>query len=338
MAGGRGGTGPVLTRAGGVQPLLAFLEDIGASVPRLLRAANVPPELFDEPYALVPLTLVRRFVETCATSQGIENLGAIVAQRSSALDLAVLGPALRRAVTVHDYLQIGCRAIREMTSGERIWLTLERDSIRFHHTAPGRPCPASCQEDIYLILLTIRMLREFVGSDWSPREVTLVAPEARLVGDLAVFGDAELRLGEQHSSFTMPFEMLHQPIRSCQAGGGPAAQRKRESPASMPHTFLDRIEALVGSMLTVGGLDIRTVAEAADLSPRTLQRLLQQYGSSYSDVVRRLRIRLAKDRLANTDIPVSEIAAELGYTDATNFCRAFRRGAGISPRLYRRSH
>ena len=39
--------------------------------------------------------------------------------------------------------------------------------------------------------------------------------------------------------------------------------------------------------------------------------------------------------LEDTDAKITDIAFELGYGDPTNFTHAFRRWAGVSPRIYR---
>jgi AraC-like DNA-binding protein len=49
-----------------------------------------------------------------------------------------------------------------------------------------------------------------------------------------------------------------------------------------------------------------------------------------------VRLRQAADWLENTDKQVEEIAFDLGYTDASNFARAFRRQSGVSPQAFRR--
>jgi transcriptional regulator GlxA family with amidase domain len=46
-------------------------------------------------------------------------------------------------------------------------------------------------------------------------------------------------------------------------------------------------------------------------------------------------MQLARDWLGTTDMPVTEIAAALGYMDASNFARAFRTHTGLSPAAYR---
>jgi len=58
-------------------------------------------------------------------------------------------------------------------------------------------------------------------------------------------------------------------------------------------------------------------------------------GLSYSQLLHRARMRLAASWLAETTVPVTEIAASLGYSDPANFTRSFRRKAGVSPKQYR---
>jgi AraC-like DNA-binding protein len=40
--------------------------------------------------------------------------------------------------------------------------------------------------------------------------------------------------------------------------------------------------------------------------------------------------------MASSDVSIDELALRLGYSDAANFTRAFRRWTGVSPRAHRR--
>jgi AraC-like DNA-binding protein len=336
-AGARSTPSLALTRAGGLQPLTQFLTELGAPVHRMLRTAQLSPDFLDEPEALIPLHLVYRFIEAAATSQGIDDLGVIVAKRTSAFDLSVLGPALRRTTTIYDYLQTGCRLIGSVTSGERFWLTLEQDKVRFHHLPPGHPCPGRCHQDVFTVAVTLRMLRTFVGDEWSPDEIDLSTTDRRMLGDGSIFGDADLHLGQAHSSFTMPFALLQQSLPSRAGPTWPKSNGPVVGPP-MPERFLESVETLVATLLGANDLHIDTVAEAAGLSRRTLQRRLREYQLSYSDIVHRVRMGLASDWLVRTSMPVSEIAVALGYTDPANFSRAFRHTTGIAPTEHRARH
>jgi len=319
----------------GLAPVVAFLEALGAPTARLLQQAGIPPALLEEGEALVPLHLVHGFAEMAARFTGIVNIGTVVGQQTCAYDLGAFGKLLSRAATVYDYLQIGSRLIGAVTSGERFWLTREGDLARFHHFQPGRAGLGRCQSDLYAIVVTINMLRSFLGQAWAPREVCLLATAPEVVGDGVVFGDAEVRLNQSHSSFTMPLSLLQRAIpnevRRRTASSGSMEDFARE----MPEHFLDGVEALIASLLVADGLDIDVVAEAAGTSTRTLQRRLQSFGVSYSAIVERTRMRMASEWLAGSAMPVAEIASMLGYRDPAHFSRAFRRRCGASPLQYR---
>jgi AraC-like DNA-binding protein len=82
--------------------------------------------------------------------------------------------------------------------------------------------------------------------------------------------------------------------------------------------------------LSHGGPSLSDVARILRTSPRTLQRRLQQEGTTFGDVLESLRQELAHSYLQRRT-PVSEVAARLGYSDASAFCHAFRRWTGSNP-------
>jgi AraC-like DNA-binding protein len=81
---------------------------------------------------------------------------------------------------------------------------------------------------------------------------------------------------------------------------------------------------------------VEEVASELHMSARTLKRKLQQLGTSYQIILSDLRKALAVEYLTQTDMTVDDIAIQLGYSDASNFARAFRRWTGKSPSDYRR--
>jgi AraC-like DNA-binding protein len=66
-----------------------------------------------------------------------------------------------------------------------------------------------------------------------------------------------------------------------------------------------------------------------------MQRNLAEQGLSYSQLLTDVRIRQAVCLLDSTDMPISEIAYELGYAEASNFTRAFRQRNGVAPQSFR---
>jgi anti-anti-sigma factor len=84
------------------------------------------------------------------------------------------------------------------------------------------------------------------------------------------------------------------------------------------------------------GLD--DVAREIATSSRQLQRVFSELaGSAFRDELAEVRMQHGAELLLTTDLPVSEIAHRVGYKQAAQFAKAFRRHHGISPSGLRRA-
>ena len=61
------------------------------------------------------------------------------------------------------------------------------------------------------------------------------------------------------------------------------------------------------------------------------------FGVTMADQMRRIRAERAKEMLLNTRASIGEIAAELGYDNASKFSEAFRMYEDLSPSMYRKN-
>jgi AraC-like DNA-binding protein len=81
---------------------------------------------------------------------------------------------------------------------------------------------------------------------------------------------------------------------------------------------------------------LEEIAVQLHLSPRTLHRRLAEEGTNFRAIKEALRRDLALARMAKTELPVADVATELGYADTSAFYRAFVDWTGQSPAHYRR--
>jgi AraC-like DNA-binding protein len=80
------------------------------------------------------------------------------------------------------------------------------------------------------------------------------------------------------------------------------------------------------------------LARERHVSPRTLKRRLAEQGTSYQILLDELRRDRALKLLEIESHTIEQIADQLGYSDAANFNRAFRRWLGRSPSAWRDQH
>lgn len=109
---------------------------------------------------------------------------------------------------------------------------------------------------------------------------------------------------------------------------------QESSRIAVPEDFVGRVRALlVNDQQSYPDLD--TLARQLHVSARTLKRRLHDQGFHYKQLLDEARQRDATRLLKETALSVEQIAARLGYSDAANFSRAFRRVTGAPPSVVR---
>jgi AraC-like DNA-binding protein len=81
---------------------------------------------------------------------------------------------------------------------------------------------------------------------------------------------------------------------------------------------------------------VRALAQDLNMSTRTLLRKLRKEGTTYQMLLDDARKEVAEWYLVRTREPIDAIAGRLGYADASNFSRSFRRWFGMPPGKFRR--
>ena len=100
-------------------------------------------------------------------------------------------------------------------------------------------------------------------------------------------------------------------------------------------SFDERVRIAIQQKLTGRRPSIDDIADALHISSRTLQRRLQDAGSSFQRVLEEARHQLARHYLNNSFLELTEAAYLLGYNDANSFVRAFRTWEGVPPARWR---
>lgn len=101
--------------------------------------------------------------------------------------------------------------------------------------------------------------------------------------------------------------------------------------------FLARVRSSMATLLADGRLSVEEMARELAVSARTLQRRLEQAGTTFGEVCDDTRRAAALAHLRNPEVPIKEAAFRLGFSEPSTFYRAFRRWTGDTPANYRRA-
>jgi AraC-like DNA-binding protein len=96
--------------------------------------------------------------------------------------------------------------------------------------------------------------------------------------------------------------------------------------------FSDRVRACILEGIAGGSVSAPVVARQLGMSERSLRRRLEESGYTFRVLLEQTRMAAADRLLGDGDRTVSEIASDLGFSEASAFSRFYRRQQGMSPR------
>ena len=83
---------------------------------------------------------------------------------------------------------------------------------------------------------------------------------------------------------------------------------------------------------------LEEIARRLELHPVYLTRAFRRFtGESPGQCLNRIRVRAALERLANTEMSITEIALVTGFSDQSHLTRALKQHTGITPAAFRAS-
>ena len=103
------------------------------------------------------------------------------------------------------------------------------------------------------------------------------------------------------------------------------------------HNLITRVKKAIVGYLPSGEATVDKAALDLYMSTRTLQRSLQQEGSSFHGLLNEARMELAMDYVTDPKMDLTEIAFLLGFSEQSSFSRSFKRWTGKSPAQQRKA-
>lgn len=326
-----------LIRASILTGFVTFLEEIGAPVQYLLATTKLPTSVLQTPEALLPLKQVCEFYEQAAQVEECESLGLLAGQKIQIEDLGAFGRLLYHSPTLHNAIQTAIHMISAYNSGDRIWLREQGNQIWLCHKFVDQIEVGRQYADQYSIMLMIQLIQLASGYEWSPIEIYLETSKFQGLNQIAALSNTKVRFDQEFTAIGFPRSLLSLPLKNRNEYRDVQRYKDYETLLSSAPatTFPGSIRQIAASLLKEGYPDVQSIAERLEISVRSLQRQLNEADLTYSRLIEQVRFDRSVELLSDPTIKLADISAELGYTDAANFTRAFRRWTGVSPSDFR---
>jgi AraC-like DNA-binding protein len=212
----------------------------------------------------------------------------------------------------------------------------------FYRLKEAYPNPADYPGKLRLdigIASVLTMCRISSGQPVYAHRLDLYAPEDTPTGIYRPFVKGPVVLNDEHNALYFRAEDLDAPLRGAIPEVADAtcriAERYIESLDSS--RVAHQVRAELVQLLPGGAVDQEKIASKLYRSASTLQRQLSNEGTSYRDVLDETRRELAEAYLRDGQHTLAQTAFLVGFSDQSNFARAFKRWTGMSPGEFRKS-
>lgn len=319
---------------------LRQVEQRGGDVAAIIRRFDLRNDEAGELEAMLTLADFRAFSEACAEAARLPDLGFRCAlavprghygvlefiARSAPNVQAALHGLIRYSVLVSEYLRF------DLQRGPS-------DAILRVHVQ-HEPQLAGRHANEFTLVLFTRLIRELsTRPSFAPRKVWFGHPTPSDLPTLRTFFQTEdLSFDRGENGMQFQAEALDWPMCTADdALHAVLAQQAEKLRGEHPSDddFLGRAREAIRRMLGQGEVGIEQVAPLLHVSERTLQRRLEEQGTSFKALVDEVRKKTATLLLESPQIGLGEVAFQLGYSDLRSFTRAFKRWTGTTPGGYR---
>lgn len=318
-----------------------LLTHLGVNVFLVLEQARINPESLLAPEALLRLDQVERLIEVVQESTHRTDLAVEVGRSLKLTSHSIVGFGVITSPTLGEAIQLLARYFRLIMPAFQMEY---RNNGQHLHIAikPIWPMSQTCLIFHFeaMAFAAHLELKELLQQNLPAYDLFLSIPpppHAHLY-DLLSEARCHFLWGQLPGiSMRLPAEVTRRRLSMADRASFHMAEKRCKE--MVQHAVVNgNFADWVGMMLREACDGIPTQKELArtlNLCTRTLDRHLKKEGYSFRELYRQVRHQRAQTLLQESPMTVTQIAYELGYTDAANFSRSFRREAGMSPLEFR---
>lgn len=263
-----------------------------------------------------------------------DGIGLMLGGSQNGGNFGLLGLAMKTARTFGDAVRIGLEYQRSL--GPLMTLTLEDShdgSLAIVASTPDAAddlLPFLCEEMFASLLM---LARELAGEGFRPLRMEFGYPQPACVDRYRALFRCDLAFAQPRHAMLLDARWMQLPFSSynpvtsqqalslCQAQLSTLAARG-EVTAAVERQLRQRLR---------DNPSMSEIANTLHLGERTLRRQLAEEGTSFSQVHDRVRTEQALELLQDTGLTIAAVGWLLGFHDAREFRRAFKRWTGQTP-------
>lgn len=301
-------------------------EALGLDISALSETLGVPPGLWKDPAARLPRDLLGRLWREALRASDDRflalNVGELWEPRTDHLVFLLI----TSAPTLGEGLEAAARYQQLLSHAQVMSLAREGDRHLIEINRVEDQLPILAHEIEFIAVVLMKLCSFATGEAFRVRELRFdhayrghIEQYEALFRAPVVFGAHKAALVLDDEVWRLPLKHGNQTLHAQLAASAAAQHAQLET-----HAFVDKVREKCRALLPKSQCNIETLASAMHLSPRTLQRRLQDQGTSFREVVDAARQAIVRDGVERHQ-SMAEIGRHAGFTNARSFQRAMKR-------------
>ncbi len=315
-----------------------IISSYGIDPEPLFWEAGINPDLMKQSGKRYRVRKVKLLWQKAAKAIGDPCFGLKAAELWHPSNFSALGYAMLASATIRTALERMERYYHVISDERVLELNDVEDGMQltlvFNDTMHDIPERNDASLAVILNICRVNYLE-----DLAPVSVTFNHPKPTCSSKFFEYFKCPVTFDAPVNSLTLPLEMADRIL----PGSNPQLAELNDQlmisylEKLNPDDITQKVKAVVINQLPSGSVTDESVAKAVYMSNRTLQRKLENAGTTFKILLNETRKDLAKQYLRDQDTSMTEIAFLLGFSENSTFSRAFKRWTGVSPSQYRKA-
>ena len=320
------------------------IDSSGHNSREIFQQAGLDPDKLRDANARYPYEGMTRLWQLAAEKTGDPCIGLKAAQYWHPTSMHALGYSWMASATLKEALKRTVRYLRVLSTATN--LTLEESSDVVQLVFPGftksgatQSAPAIEAMDAALAVV-VDMCRTSYGENFHPLGIAMTRTKPVCKKEFDQFFRAPIVYSASENKIIFSRDDLEELLPTANAELARVNDRiVTDYLADLDKNDISaQVKSKIVELLPSGNITEEFIAQSLNKSLRSLQRKLMEQGISYKTLLDSTRQELAKQYADDSKYSINEISYLLGFSEPSNFSRAFKRWTGQSPSKYRSRH
>ena len=309
----------------------------GLNTDSLLREAGITESDLDNPNHRISVSHMTQLWQLAARDTGDPCFALGLADLAQADMLSGLGLAIMFSDTIGEAIQRICRYSAVATSAAELESISGKSNtmeVIYHlHT------PVAGEAVEAFMACGARILKQISRDRFRPAEVHFCHDKPLHKERFEAFFEAPVIFNAPAYKFVLDREILDLPCYQAnpELARGIETWMAEYLASTESSPLADKVRKLLLARGIDGEVDQGVIASELAMSRRALQRGLKQEGHGFRELLEGVRHDLAEKFLLQPELSLTDICYLLGFSDQSNFTKAFKRWTGQTPTVYRQA-